>query len=429
MSRGPCRRRLAPCVSRDGTPGVRARPSRGPVRDRRGRGLRGALAPGAVPRQRTRGQQFDDLVLDAVEELEGRWAAELAARRVRRRGRPRAHAGRQPRVRPRGDRRPRRAARAGCCATACPAPRPRRSSSTAARSRPGHATAKTAPTSSSWSSPNSSPNSSAATSTRSTRDGERSGDASQARCWPCCRLYGCEPSGSCRRCRRGRRRRRGSRGARCSRPTTRGARTSASPAEPALGGLGAQRRPLGAPAPGLRLEPTYGIPLRRSCPPTSRRCTIQFTAYGAQSDPGPYPIPRSAHIEAGSDRHVLVASHNCHLYELYDAHRTRTRLGRGVRRGVQPALEQAAPGRLDLGRRRGAADPAPGSSVRPRSRPGTSTTRCASPSSTPSAATSIRRPTRPARPTRSNVPPMGARFRLKASFSLRGYHGAAPDRS
>jgi hypothetical protein len=31
-----------------------------------------------VPRQRTRGEQFDDLVLDAVEELEGRWSAELA---------------------------------------------------------------------------------------------------------------------------------------------------------------------------------------------------------------------------------------------------------------------------------------------------------------------------------------------------------------
>lgn len=52
--------------------------SRGPARDRRGRGLRGELAPRAVPRQRTRGEQFDDLVLDAVEELEGRWAAELA---------------------------------------------------------------------------------------------------------------------------------------------------------------------------------------------------------------------------------------------------------------------------------------------------------------------------------------------------------------
>jgi predicted Zn-dependent protease with MMP-like domain len=46
-------------------------------RDRRGRGLRGELAPRAVPRQRTRGQQFDDLVLDAVEHLEQRWSREL----------------------------------------------------------------------------------------------------------------------------------------------------------------------------------------------------------------------------------------------------------------------------------------------------------------------------------------------------------------
>jgi hypothetical protein len=50
----------------------------GPNRDRRGRGLRGELAPRAVPRSRTRGEQFDDLVLDAVEELEAQWAAELA---------------------------------------------------------------------------------------------------------------------------------------------------------------------------------------------------------------------------------------------------------------------------------------------------------------------------------------------------------------
>jgi predicted Zn-dependent protease with MMP-like domain len=48
------------------------------VRDRRGRGLRGELAPRVVPRNRTRGEQFDELVLDAVEELEARWAAELA---------------------------------------------------------------------------------------------------------------------------------------------------------------------------------------------------------------------------------------------------------------------------------------------------------------------------------------------------------------
>lgn len=48
------------------------------MRDRRGRGLRGELTPRALPRTRTRGEQFDDLVLDAVEELELRWADELA---------------------------------------------------------------------------------------------------------------------------------------------------------------------------------------------------------------------------------------------------------------------------------------------------------------------------------------------------------------
>jgi hypothetical protein len=39
--------------------------------------LRGELAPRVVPRNRTRGEQFDELVLDAVEELESRWASEL----------------------------------------------------------------------------------------------------------------------------------------------------------------------------------------------------------------------------------------------------------------------------------------------------------------------------------------------------------------
>ncbi len=46
-------------------------------RDRRGRGLRGRLVPPSVPLARSRAQQFDDLVLDAVEHLEGRWAAQL----------------------------------------------------------------------------------------------------------------------------------------------------------------------------------------------------------------------------------------------------------------------------------------------------------------------------------------------------------------
>ncbi len=54
------------------------RPRRRTTRDRRGRGLRGRLVPATVPIARTRAEIFDDLVLDAVERLERRWARELA---------------------------------------------------------------------------------------------------------------------------------------------------------------------------------------------------------------------------------------------------------------------------------------------------------------------------------------------------------------
>ncbi|HEX5493361.1 MAG TPA: metallopeptidase family protein [Mycobacteriales bacterium] len=46
-------------------------------RDRHGRGLRGRLVPPNVPLSRSRSQQFDDLVAEAVEHLEHRWGAEL----------------------------------------------------------------------------------------------------------------------------------------------------------------------------------------------------------------------------------------------------------------------------------------------------------------------------------------------------------------
>jgi predicted Zn-dependent protease with MMP-like domain len=56
-------------------PGSGIRPRR---RDRHGRGLRGLLVPPGVPLYRTRSQQFDDLVLEAVARLEPRWETELA---------------------------------------------------------------------------------------------------------------------------------------------------------------------------------------------------------------------------------------------------------------------------------------------------------------------------------------------------------------
>src|SRR3954454_4887595 len=47
-------------------------------RDRHGRGLRGRLVPDEVPLARSRAERFDDLVLDAVEDLERRWEREHA---------------------------------------------------------------------------------------------------------------------------------------------------------------------------------------------------------------------------------------------------------------------------------------------------------------------------------------------------------------
>ena len=63
---------------------LKSRPGEAPLRrrDRRGRGLRGPLAPPNVPLVRTRSQRFDDSVLDALTSLDPRWAEELAAVQV-----------------------------------------------------------------------------------------------------------------------------------------------------------------------------------------------------------------------------------------------------------------------------------------------------------------------------------------------------------
>ncbi|MBM9467732.1 metallopeptidase family protein [Nakamurella leprariae] len=61
-----------------GPTGARGRARQGRrSRDRHGRGLRGALLPADLPGARTRAEQFDQLVLDAVAELERRWPTEL----------------------------------------------------------------------------------------------------------------------------------------------------------------------------------------------------------------------------------------------------------------------------------------------------------------------------------------------------------------
>jgi hypothetical protein len=80
---------------------------------------------------------------------------------------------------------------------------------------------------------------------------------------------------------------------------------------------------------GNFLHPDFGSPRPYGFPfavvnPGQRKLPIHFTAYGDESDPGPYPIPGATAIEGGNrsdgDRHVLVVDRgDCKLYELYRA--------------------------------------------------------------------------------------------------------------
>jgi hypothetical protein len=80
---------------------------------------------------------------------------------------------------------------------------------------------------------------------------------------------------------------------------------------------------------GDHLHPDFGSPREYGFPYSvvgagQRRLPIRYTAYGNESDGGPFPVPRGAPVEGGSgsdgDRHVLVVDRAaCVLYELYRA--------------------------------------------------------------------------------------------------------------
>jgi len=71
-------------------------------------------------------------------------------------------------------------------------------------------------------------------------------------------------------------------------------------------------------------NPSYGIPYT-VVGPHQQKVPIRFTEYGEESNPGPYPIPPNAPVEGAGeegDRHVLVLQEGtCKLYELYAARR------------------------------------------------------------------------------------------------------------
>jgi hypothetical protein len=71
--------------------------------------------------------------------------------------------------------------------------------------------------------------------------------------------------------------------------------------------------------PDFGSNPSYGIPYT-VVPASQKFVPITITPYASESNPGPYPVPLNAPVESGSDHHVLVLdSGNCHLYEMYDA--------------------------------------------------------------------------------------------------------------
>jgi hypothetical protein len=71
--------------------------------------------------------------------------------------------------------------------------------------------------------------------------------------------------------------------------------------------------------PDFGSNPAYGIPYNVVAIAQANFTPITFTQNPSQSNPGPYPIPSSPAIEAGSDMHMLILdTDNCTDYETFD---------------------------------------------------------------------------------------------------------------
>ena len=74
--------------------------------------------------------------------------------------------------------------------------------------------------------------------------------------------------------------------------------------------------------PDFGEDQTFGIPFA-VVPPSQPLVPITYDAFGDESDPGPFPIPLDAPVEAGSDGHVLVVQQTtCQLFELFVGRRS-----------------------------------------------------------------------------------------------------------
>jgi hypothetical protein len=170
----------------------------------------------------------------------------------------------------------------------------------------------------------------------------------------------------------------------------------------------------------------YGIPYI-TVPGTQPKVPVDFTDYGDESDPGPYPIPLAAPIEGNGagDAHVLAIDRDhCKLYELFGSSAGSSRWSAAsgavfdlTSNALRPEgwtsadaaglpifpglvrYDEVASGHIDHALRFTVSK-----SQRAYLHPAT---HWASSS------------------TDANLPPMGLRFRLKASFDVSGYTGEA----
>jgi len=65
-------------------------------------------------------------------------------------------------------------------------------------------------------------------------------------------------------------------------------------------------------------DPQFGIPFN-VVSGMQAKVPIKINEFADESDPGPYPIPHDAKIEAGDDKHLIVLDKdNCILYEMFN---------------------------------------------------------------------------------------------------------------
>jgi hypothetical protein len=175
--------------------------------------------------------------------------------------------------------------------------------------------------------------------------------------------------------------------------------------------------------PDFGSDPTYGIPWT-TVPGSQPRVPMSFL-YDDESDPGPYPLPPDAPVEAGGDRHVLVLDRDaCRLYETFDSQRVGPgwQCGSGAvfdlrsnalrPEGWTSADAAGLPILPGLVRR----DEIAAGAIRHALRFTVQRTQRAYVHPATHFASSRTDP---------DLPPMGLRVRLKASYDLSGFHGAS----